>query len=274
MNDDKEASPPRRVSPAVERLQKSVAGMLERTDKLIKQTHLGRVLTYSAFLEEELRETITSHLVRKSKNMEEVIYDNNGPLSTFSGKIKIASAFGIISVELAAELHKIREIRNKCAHTRTPLTFETPEIIEEINKLSNARKDMTPEAAFTEAFGMAVRGLASSKKVEDPRQAKTRRRLLADNRRSAKLCGGSRRVRPAPPVSSSDAELRVLSAFFGMRQRLLTATADKLASTACLERSGPWRLRISCADNRRLGEPLRRRQRAARLPTKTPQTST
>lgn len=40
-----------------------------------------------------------------------------GPLSSFSNKIKIASAFDAISEDICVSLHKIRNIRNKIAHS-------------------------------------------------------------------------------------------------------------------------------------------------------------
>lgn len=148
------------------RLEAGVQGLIERTQKLIVQTHIGRVLTFAAVLEEELRAALDSHMAHKSNKMSEKLYDQSGPLATFSAKIKVAHAFGVIPSDLAAELDKIRNIRNRFAHTREAISFQTPEIIEAVSKLSTAAKDKETDKTFNEAVISALRGLAAAKKAE------------------------------------------------------------------------------------------------------------
>lgn len=143
-------------------------GLLDRTNQLIERTHIGRVLTFTAVLENELQVALDSHMAHRSKKMSEKLYDSSGPLATFSAKIKIALAFGIIPTDLAAELDKIRNIRNKFAHTREAISFQTPEIIEAVNKLSNAIKDKATDDIFGEACRLAIGGLLSARKPRDP----------------------------------------------------------------------------------------------------------
>ncbi|MDG4874228.1 hypothetical protein P9273_03830 [Mesorhizobium sp. WSM4935] len=99
---------------------------------------IGRVLTEAAWLEGILTRVLQAHMPEKSNNVLESLYEN-GPLSTFSHKIKIARAFGFIPPALAAEIHKIRAIRNRFAHTDDHLTFKNGEIVKMVAKLDAAQ---------------------------------------------------------------------------------------------------------------------------------------
>ncbi|MFZ1107438.1 MAG: hypothetical protein WAN43_03675 [Rhodomicrobium sp.] len=58
------------------------------------------------------------------------LYRPEGPLSTFSCKIELAYAMGLISDEDRLELNKIKNIRNDFAHNTSIITFETQAIKE------------------------------------------------------------------------------------------------------------------------------------------------
>ncbi|MDG4853730.1 DUF4145 domain-containing protein [Mesorhizobium sp. WSM4982] len=65
--------------------------------------------------------------------------DRERPSIDLSHKIKIARAFGFIPPALAAEIHKIRAIRNRFAHTDDHLTFKNDEIAKLVSKLEAAQ---------------------------------------------------------------------------------------------------------------------------------------
>lgn len=60
--------------------------------------------------------------------IDEIFVGESGPLSTFSAKIRLAYAFGVIGTETRRDLNLLRTIRNAFAHARTPVSFDTPEI--------------------------------------------------------------------------------------------------------------------------------------------------
>jgi DNA-binding MltR family transcriptional regulator len=72
------------------------------------------------------------------------LFDGTAPLSTFSAKIKIAYAMGIIGKLTRHDLEKLREIRNAFAHSIRHLSFDLPEIANIVESF-NALKD-SPEA--------------------------------------------------------------------------------------------------------------------------------
>ncbi|MGC2830238.1 MAG: MltR family transcriptional regulator [Candidatus Acidiferrum sp.] len=58
------------------------------------------------------------------------LFDSMGPLATFSAKIKLVYALGLIDQDRFTDLEKIRRIRNIAAHDYSPLSFESQEIID------------------------------------------------------------------------------------------------------------------------------------------------
>lgn len=60
------------------------------------------------------------------------------PLSTFSAKIKLAYALGLIPMYCFTDLEKIRRIRNATAHKYSAMSFENQEIIKITRTLEGA----------------------------------------------------------------------------------------------------------------------------------------
>jgi hypothetical protein len=54
------------------------------------------------------------------------IFEQDGQLSTFSKKIEMAYALGVIDREYRKRIDLIREIRNACAHSRKPISMKVP----------------------------------------------------------------------------------------------------------------------------------------------------
>jgi hypothetical protein len=56
------------------------------------------------------------------------LFGVDGPMGTFSNRIAVAYAFGVIDADDRKKFDFIREMRNACAHSRMPLSFETREL--------------------------------------------------------------------------------------------------------------------------------------------------
>jgi DNA-binding MltR family transcriptional regulator len=52
------------------------------------------------------------------------LFEDMGPLGTFSAKISLCTAFKLVDEDLSADLTTIRKIRNKFAHSSGLITFE------------------------------------------------------------------------------------------------------------------------------------------------------
>lgn len=97
---------------------------------------------------------LTAFTHRPVKLVDELFNGPGKPLSTFSGKINLSLALGIITSDLSANLHKIRKVRNLFAHSDVPLQFDADPVKSLCLSLtqSNTAKDLTPRVRFARAL--------------------------------------------------------------------------------------------------------------------------
>lgn len=67
------------------------------------------------------------------------IFQFEGPCGSFSSRIKMAQALGIVSRKHRRQLDMIREMRNVCAHAHPDVNFDTPEIRNAVYALCEAK---------------------------------------------------------------------------------------------------------------------------------------
>jgi DNA-binding MltR family transcriptional regulator len=103
-------------------------------EELIIETDRGLCLFAIARLDALLYELLDRILVG-SKTSKRSLFNNNGPLATFSSKIKICYSLGVISKDLMSEIDIFRTIRNIFAHSDQSISFDTKEISDECLKL-------------------------------------------------------------------------------------------------------------------------------------------
>lgn len=128
--------------PEIQKLMKALDG----------EADFAVAITAGALLETALERLIVAKLKRHSKKSLEELFGFNGPMGTFSSKIQIADAFGLISSNMARELHVIRNLRNAFAHSRVPLTFANPLIESELKGM------IIPTTIREHAQDMALKG--------------------------------------------------------------------------------------------------------------------
>jgi DNA-binding MltR family transcriptional regulator len=100
-------------------LEKELFGENDRASILL----MGSLV--DACLERLLRTPMRSNLSQSDAND---LFDGNGPLSTFSAKIALAYALGLIGPTCRRELNLIRELRNAFAHSLKRLDFAVSEV--------------------------------------------------------------------------------------------------------------------------------------------------
>ena len=86
------------------------------------ETDRGCCLMASSYLEYQLENILKKRLV-DNESIHEKLFGFNGPLGTFSSKIEMAYAFGLIAPKAKQDLNLIRKIRNEFAHDHRLLTF-------------------------------------------------------------------------------------------------------------------------------------------------------
>jgi DNA-binding MltR family transcriptional regulator len=90
----------------------------------------GVAVLASAFLEDVLRLAILAKMRKLTEDEEDRLFVGLGPLATLSTKIQIGYALSIYGPKTRHDLDSFREIRNALAHVRSPIDFNTTEIIE------------------------------------------------------------------------------------------------------------------------------------------------
>lgn len=88
-------------------------------------------LIVAALLEDALKTAISTHFVSVDDNTINQLFSSgvdDGPLATFSARIRLGYALGIYGPDMRADLETIRLIRNVFAHSRHLLDFSSPEV--------------------------------------------------------------------------------------------------------------------------------------------------
>ncbi len=93
------------------------------------QTDRGAAILGASWVEEELKAAIQSFLLGDPA-LYKKMFNQSGPLSSFSSCIDLARALGMCSSVIYGDLHRIRQIRNDFAHSildnnGAPLSFQS-----------------------------------------------------------------------------------------------------------------------------------------------------
>ena len=83
------------------------------------------------------------------------LFDNNGPLGTFSAKIDFARVLDLIDAQTYRNLHAIRGMRNVFAHAEEPVRFKSPEVVAKARKFPQWRDGASARTLFDNAVNEA-----------------------------------------------------------------------------------------------------------------------
>jgi hypothetical protein len=81
-----------------------------------------------AVLEDHLEEALLKKMVWLNADERGGLFGAEAPIATFSSKIRLAHALGLIDRPQKRAFDLVREMRNACAHSRCALSFESPEL--------------------------------------------------------------------------------------------------------------------------------------------------
>lgn len=97
-------------------------------DSLKSESDRAMMIISGSLLEDELQGRIKHALVPLSKDDSKRFFGIDGLAGTFSSKILMSFSLGLIDAHTRDLLEIIRELRNACAHSRVPVSFDTPEV--------------------------------------------------------------------------------------------------------------------------------------------------
>jgi mannitol operon repressor len=128
------------------------------TTELSIETDRGVALVSVSYLDTLLESLVCSRSsIDESKIKSLGIFDQNGPMDTFSNKIKICYLFGLLNDMEQQDLNTIRKIRNEFAHQLSGLNFDTPSIADRCRNLYASSIDGQPSSARNCFVKAAVR---------------------------------------------------------------------------------------------------------------------
>ena len=124
-----EAASPRRSSTKtmLKKIYESPAVLTELFLHIQGEPDRGAVLSAAAALDDLLEELIANFL-RDNSSSKKLLDGFNAPLGTFSSRILMANALGLLTVEEHEDLGTIRRIRNYLAHKWSDVSFSTDEL--------------------------------------------------------------------------------------------------------------------------------------------------
>jgi DNA-binding MltR family transcriptional regulator len=136
------------------------------------------VIVAAAFLDTFLERLIRRHLVELPPTEVEALFGPDRPLGSFSAKIKMARAMGLIGPKTAHDMNIMREIRNAFAHGLRRMNFETAEVkqllhsfycLKEINLRRVRPRRLFLFVASTLSTHLNQKGLSSPPKYRPPK---------------------------------------------------------------------------------------------------------
>jgi hypothetical protein len=151
-----------------EDIDASVADLHAESDR-------GAIILAATSVEDVLEMVIAQKLpgIIGDESARKRLFENDGQIATFSKKIWMAYALGIVDKEYRKKLDIIREIRNACAHCRKPLTMENPHLLaacsEVMSDMISDLKDHIPltlRNAFPAKLAFVRHYIVSGQKIE------------------------------------------------------------------------------------------------------------
>lgn len=110
--------------PFPEVAKESVNEFMKLRREMLKESDRGLALYATAHIDNELEKILRNKLVGSTQHLND-IFSFNGPLGTFSSKIKLSYSLGLISKAKMNDINILRKIRNEFAHFNQSLNFET-----------------------------------------------------------------------------------------------------------------------------------------------------
>jgi DNA-binding MltR family transcriptional regulator len=106
-----------------------------------QESDRGCVIFGAAHLEDDLEALLRAQCLRDGSAVKKVVdplFHVYAPFSTFSAKIQVSYAMGLIHEPLYTTLDLIRRIRNDFAHERKAVSFQTPKYQSRLRAILNS----------------------------------------------------------------------------------------------------------------------------------------
>ncbi len=121
-------------------------------DHLEARTQAGFALIGGSTIDQALKLALQGKMVKLSKTRSITLFEGYGPLASFSARIDIAAAFGLISETERHDLLVIKRIRNAFAHALSPIDFSDARIQKFCSAFNDYKSDTKPMDQYLNAI--------------------------------------------------------------------------------------------------------------------------
>lgn len=98
--------------------------ILDKQTLAKSETPRANVIIAASYVEDLLTKLLKKFLV-KPPNVQDDLFGSSKPLYNFGAKIELAYRLGLISSDFAWVLHRVRKLRDDCAHSHEAKDFNT-----------------------------------------------------------------------------------------------------------------------------------------------------
>ena len=127
----------------------SLSSLRQAALTFTKQSDRGSALIAVAWVDDALKECLKAFF-HHDRKIADTLLQPEGPLGSFSSRIKTAYLLGIITASLYSDLETMRKIRNDFAHVRQAVRFNNQSIKDRCKALVGAK-------AFRRGTGQPIR---------------------------------------------------------------------------------------------------------------------
>lgn len=104
-------------------------------EKIFNESERGAIIIATSHVEDHLTKYIESVLPEHTAKYKKRLFQYPGPLSSFSAKIELSYAFGLINSNIFNRLNNLRKIRNEASHSSSG--FSLNELKDQIKEVYN-----------------------------------------------------------------------------------------------------------------------------------------
>lgn len=113
-------------------------------DQMVGETDRGAVIICASLIEDALAQRIRDNFVQLSSDETDSLFGAEAPIGSFSARIKLAYALGIIDRNHRQMCDLLRAMRNSCAHSRQMISFQDKALVDALDLLVRDLMDDKP----------------------------------------------------------------------------------------------------------------------------------
>jgi DNA-binding MltR family transcriptional regulator len=123
---------------------------------VVRDTNADTMIRVSSLMEETFELAIRMAMLKADQKVNERMFKRDGELATLEKKMNKAKELNLLDDAAFKDAHLVRKIRNKFAHRRERLHFDSPKIVAMARQLSTYEKAEFNQSAILEAVSNIV----------------------------------------------------------------------------------------------------------------------